>query len=144
MEYIIVILLALINIKQFKYIKSLQLPTAKTFMDLVTIIFVSVILIFLMYRYATAVIHYIAGTLGIILFITMILKEGITNDGFSSTYRYKEFISWDQIKDVKIKRNKYINITLYGDFIEQSFSFKNKHYDKLMEIIKNNLYKHNE
>lgn len=143
MDYIIIALLTLLTLKQFKYLKDLQLSTAKTFFDIIIIIFMLVVLSFLMYRYASTLSHYLAGTIGMVLFIVMSIKEGVTDKGFVSLYRYKEFIPWNEIENVDIKKGKYIKITLFGKFMEQSFKFNRKDYDKLMEIMKDKLYKQN-
>lgn len=141
MSVIIVFVLILLIFKHLKYIKELLLPTRKGAIDISVVIIGVCILSWLTYRYANTFINYIIGILGIILLVTTWLKEGITSKGFSSLYKYKRFISWEEIENIDVHKTNSVKITLFGKFMEQSFKFKNKDYDKLMDILKENLYK---
>lgn len=137
----IVILLLIISIilKELKHIKNLVIPTSKSHLEIITILFSIIVMLIIMYLYAKALIHYITGLLCILMFICMWLKKGITSQGFISMSRGNELISWDKIEKVNVLRSKDIKVALFGGFMEQTFNFKNDDYDKVIDILKENL-----
>lgn len=139
----IIIILLLIHLisKQLKYIKELLLPTRKSVLEIVTITIGICVIGLITYKYANTSINYLIGILGIILLVTMWLKEGITSKGFTSMYRYKEVILWNEIEKFDVHKTSNVKITLFGKFMEQSFKFRNEDYDKIMDIMKDNLHK---
>lgn len=128
-------------LKQLKYIKQLLLPTKKSILDIVVVIIAVCVLGFIPYKYANNWINYLIGILGIILFVTMWLKEGITSKGFTSMYRYKDVILWNEIEKFDVRKTNNVKITLFGKFMEQSFKFKKEDYDMVINIMKDNLHK---
>lgn len=138
---IMISLLILLILKQLKYIKELLLPTRKSVFEIVAVTIGVCVIGLITYKYANNWINYLIGILGIILFITMWLKEGITSKGFTSMYRYKEVILWNEIEKFDVHKANNIKITLFGKFMEQSFKFRNEDYDKVMSIMKDNLHK---
>lgn len=137
----IVILLLFISIilKELKHIKNLIIPTRKSHLEIITILFGIIAMLIIMYLYAKALIHYITGVLGILMLICMWLKKGISPQGFIGMSRGKELISWDKIEKVNVLRSKDIKIALFGGFMERTFNFKNDDYDKVIDILKENL-----
>ena len=71
----------------------------------------------------------------------MWLKEGITSKGFTSMYRYKDVILWNEIEKFDVRKTNNVKITLFGKFMEQSFKFKKEDYDMVINIMKDNLHK---
>lgn len=140
-KIIIFLLLILLISKQLKYINQLLFPTRKSILEIVIVIISVCVIGFITYKYGKNWIDYLFGNLGIILFVTMWLKEGITSKGFTSMYRYKEVILWNEIEKFDVHKTHNVKITLFGKFMEQSFKFKNEDYDKVINIMKDNLYK---
>lgn len=138
---IIVLLLILLISKQLKNIKELLLPTRKSILETVAVTIGVSVLGLITYKYANSWINYLIGTLGIILFVTTWLTEGITSKGFTSMYRYKEVILWNEIEKFDVHKANNVKITLYGKFMEQSFKFRNEDYNTVMDIIRDNLHK---
>ncbi|MGL5245927.1 MAG: hypothetical protein ACRC7R_12195, partial [Sarcina sp.] len=138
---IVILLLILLISIQLTYIKELILPTRKSIVEIVVVIISVCVMGFITYRYANNFINYFIGVLGIILFITIWLKEGITSKGFTSIYSYKKNILWNEVEKFDIHKAKNIKITLFGNFMEQSFKFRSEDYHKLMNILNDNLHK---
>lgn len=138
---IIPLFFIVIILKQLKYMKLLIIPTRKSYVEIITVLFCVIIFICIIYFYANTWIHYVTGILGIFMFISLWIKQGITSKGFISTYKYKEIILWDEIEKVIVISSKDIKVKLLGSFMEQTFRFKKSDYDKVMDIIKENLPK---
>lgn len=136
---IIPILFFIITIKQIKYIKNLIIPIKKRNIEIFIVLLSVIIFMVITYVYAYTFMHYLTCTLGILMFISMWLKQGITSKGFISMYRYKEVILWNEIKKVKITCSNDITIKLSGNFNSQTFYFNKCEYDKIIDLFKNNL-----
>lgn len=117
------------------------MPTRKSILETVAVTIGLSVLGLITYKYANSWINYLIGTLGIILFVTTWLTEGITSKGFTSMYRYKEVILWNEIEKFDVHKANNVKITLYGKFMEQSFKFRNEDYNTVMDIIRDNLHK---
>ncbi len=128
-----------IILKQLRYMKELIIPTRKSYVEILTILFAVIILMCIMYFYANIWIHYVTGILGIFMFISMWLKEGINSKGFISMYRYKDIILWNEIEKVIIISSKNVKIKVSGGFMQQTFNFKKSDYDNIITILKENL-----
>ncbi|MBU3090016.1 hypothetical protein [Clostridium gasigenes] len=125
-----------IILKQLRYIKELIIATRKSYVEIITVLFAVIIFIGIIYFYANTWMHYITGILGIFMFVSMCVKQGISSKGFISMYRYKELIVWNEIEKVMVISSKDIKIELSGGFMEQTFHFKKSDYDKVMIILK--------
>ncbi|SDL20526.1 hypothetical protein SAMN05216497_11212 [Clostridium cochlearium] len=139
LNILIPILFILIILKQLKYMKELIIPTRKTYMEIITMIFSVIVFMYIMYAYANTWIHYVIGVLGTFTFISICIKEGISQKGFISMCKYKEIILWNEIKKVVVIKSKDMKVQLFGGFMEQTFHFKNSDYDKVINIMKENL-----
>lgn len=117
------------------------MPTRKSVIEIGVVIISVCFIGWITYNYANTLLNYLIGILGIILFVTMWLKKGITLKGFTSMYRYKEFISWAEIEKIHVHKTNNVKITLFGKFMEQSFKFKSRDYNKVMSILKDNFHK---
>lgn len=137
---IIPVLFLLVIIKQLKYIRELILPTKKSYMQIFAFFLGVIVLMCIIYFYANTFTHYIVGLLGIFMFITLCIKEGISSKGFISMYKYKELILWDEIEKIVIVIcSNNIKIKVCGGFMQQTFYFKKDDYYKIIDIIKENL-----
>ncbi|NKF05729.1 hypothetical protein J1C67_16740 [Clostridium gasigenes] len=125
-----------IILKQLRYIKELIISTRKSYVEIITVLFAVIIFIGIIYFYANTWMHYITGILGIFMFVSMWIKQGINSKGFISMYKYKEIILWNEIEKVMVISSKDIKIELSGRFMEQTFHFKTSDYDKVMTILK--------
>ena len=128
-------------LKQIRYIRALIMPTRKSFVDVICVLVGMIILISITYFNAKTCIHYVAAVLGVLMYVSMWIKQGINSKGFISMYRYKECILWNEIEIVNIISSKDIKIKLTGVFTEQTFRFKKSDYDKVITILKENLPK---
>jgi len=139
--YDIIVLLFFIAIilKQFKYMKTLIIPTRKTYVEIITVLLSVFVFIGLTYFYANTWVHYVTGVLAIVMFVGILIKQGINSKGFISVYRYKEIILWNEIEKVMVINSKNIKVKLAGGFMEQTFHFKKSDYDKVITILKENL-----
>ncbi|KAJ48686.1 hypothetical protein BD780_002896 [Clostridium tetanomorphum] len=140
-DIIIPLLFIVIILKQLRYIKELIIPTKKSYIEIITVLFSIGIFMWIIYFYANTWIHYVTGALGIFMFVSIWIKQGINSKGFVSMYKYKETILWNEIEKVIIISSKDIKLQLLGGFIEQTFHFKNSDYDRVITILKENLPK---
>lgn len=141
LNIIVPLLFIVIILKQLKYRRELIIPTKKGCVEIITVLFCVIILICIIYFYANTWIHYLTGALGILMFISIWIKQGITSKGFASMYKYKEIILWNEIEKAMVINSKDIKIKLLGNFMEQTFYFKKNDYDKVVSILKENLPK---
>ncbi|MBU3132367.1 hypothetical protein KPL40_07850 [Clostridium gasigenes] len=125
-----------IILKQLRYIKELIISTRKSYVEIIIVLVGVIIFVGIIYFYANTWIHYITGILGVFMFVSMWIKQGISSKGFISMYRYKELILWNEIEKVMVISSKNIKIELSGGFMEQTFHFKKSDYDKVMTILK--------
>ncbi len=117
-------------------IHELVIPQKKNPLEIILSEMVFITIIFL---YAHTWFHYLFGFLGMVMFITMWLAQGITKHGFLSMYRYKKRISWDEIQKVIVHLSKKVKVTVSGGFMQQSFYFKDVDGDKILAVLKKEL-----
>ncbi len=140
--YIIIpLLFILIILKQLRYMKELVISTRKRYIEITIVLLSVAVFVWIIYFYADTWIHYVTGVLGILMFISIWIKEGISSKGFISMYKCKEVILWNEIKKVMIINSKDIKVKLSGDFMEQTFHFKKSDYNKVITILQENLPK---
>lgn len=140
-DIIILSFLIAIILKQLRYVRELIIPNKKNVWEIITVVLSIIILIGIMYFYASTLIHYVLGILAICMFLSMWIKVGINAKGFISMYRYKELISWNEIEKVTFISSKNISVVLSGAFMEQTFHFKKSDYEKIFTLLKDNLPK---
>jgi hypothetical protein len=121
--------------------KELIIPTRKSFVEIIIVLFSVIILMCMTYFYANTWIHYVAGVLAIFMLVSMWIKQGINSKGFISMNKIKENILWNEIEKVMVISSKDIKIKLAGSFMERTFHFKKRDYDKIITILKENLPK---
>jgi len=138
-DVIIPVLFISIILKQIRYMKVLIIHTRKSYVEIITVLLGIIIVMGITYFYANTWVHYVIGILGIIMFISTCIKQGISSKGFISRYRYKESILWNEIEKVIVTSSKDIKIKLVGGFMEETFHFKKSDYDKVITILKENL-----
>lgn len=139
MNWILVILFVGIILKEFKIVNQLVIKTEKRTINTILLIIGIVVLFYITYAYATTFIHYLLGLLGTILYIVSYLKNGITSKGFASCYRCLYFVPWNKVQEVHIKQGKSIKISYLGNGSSNKLYFKEKDYDKIIEILSENL-----
>lgn len=139
-DIIILLFFIVIIFKQLLYIKTLIIPTKKSYLEIATVLLVIIALGSIIYFFAKSWIHYITGILAIVMLLLMWIKRGISSKGFLSMYKYKEVILWSEIEKVSvIIRSKDIKVKVLGSFMEQTFYFKNCDFDKVNITLKENL-----
>ncbi|WP_142413886.1 hypothetical protein [Hathewaya massiliensis] len=130
-----------IILKQLRYMKQLIIPTRKSYVEIIILLLCVIIFSCIIYFYANTWIHYVTGVLGILMFLSIWIKQGISSKGFISMYKYKEIILWNEIEKAVITNSNDIKIKVLGGFMEQTFHFRKSDYDKVITILKENLPK---
>ena len=138
-EVLIPILFFIVMLKQIKYIKDLIIPIKKRNIEIFVVLFSVIIFMVITYVYAYTFMHYLTCSLGILTFVSIWIKQGITSKGFISMYRYKEVILWNEIEKVNVTCSNNITIKLSGNFNSQTFYFNKCDYDKIINLLKINL-----
>lgn len=138
-DIVIPLFLVAIIIKQLRYINRLIIPTRKSYIEIIIVLFGVIIFISIIYFYANTWIHYVTGILAIFMFVSMWIKQGIISEGFISMYKYKEIILWNEVEKVMIICSKDIKIKVSGGSMQQTFHFKKSDYDKVSTILKEKL-----
>lgn len=134
-DIIILLFFIVVILKQLKHMKELLIPIKKTYAEIITVLFGILIFAYIIHNYANTWFHYIIGVLAIFMFISMWIKQGITLKGFTSMYKYKEIILWNEIEKVIVTNSKDIKVKLFGNFKEQTFYFKKSDYSKIIDMI---------
>ena len=140
-DIVIITFFIIMILKQLKYIKGLIIPTRKSIFEVVTILFCIFIFSGMIYYGANNWIHYIIGILAIFTILSMWMKMGINLNGFVSMYRVKELILWHEIRKVVVVNSKNIKVKVSDGFFDQTFNFKKKDYNKVIDILKEKLPK---
>ncbi|MBO0525378.1 hypothetical protein EXQ31_04220 [Clostridium botulinum] len=139
MNWILVILFVGIIFKEFKIVNQLVIKTEKKLIETIFFIIGIGIFFYITYVYAKTQIHYLLGILGAILYVGAYLKNGITSKGFVSSYRYLQFVPWNKIEEVHINKGKSIKVSYLGNGGSNRLYFKNKDYDKIIELLSEKL-----
>ncbi|WP_030034007.1 DUF5673 domain-containing protein [Clostridium botulinum] len=139
MNWIFVVLFVGIIFKEFKIVNQLVIKTEKKLIETIFLIIGIGVLFYITYIYAKNQIHYSLGILGTILYVGAYLKNGITSKGVVSSYRYLQFVPWDKIEKVHINKGKSIKVSYSGNGGTNRLYFKNKDYDKIIELLNEKL-----
>lgn len=137
----IFVFLIVIILRCVKHRMLLVVPTKKRTLEVVALVIVILVFVGLMYFYANVWWHYIFGIVCIILMISFLLADGITSEGFMrSVNRYDRVVYWKQIdKAIVINYPDDVKVKLFGNFMEQTFHFKKSDYDKVINMLHENL-----
>ena len=136
-----IILLGFISII-IRYImdaRELIITTKKRKTEIIGLSIGTIIILWLMYKYAGSILHYIVGVLGIIILILSIFRLGITSKGFKPNRRGPITWTWDKISSVHIIIKKDIKIEFYSKGTSDIHVYKKEDYDRIMEILRENL-----
>lgn len=139
MEWIAIILFGGIIFREFSIVNQLVIKTQKKIIETILLIIGIGVLFYITYAYASTPKHYLLGILGGILYIISYLKEGVTSKGFVSLYRSLQFIPWDKVEEVHINKGENIKISYSGNGNSNKLYFKNEDYDRIMEILSDNI-----
>jgi hypothetical protein len=142
-NFIVTVLFIGIIIKQWPYIRNLKVPAKKSVFEIVWFV-VGIFGFVLLTLYSTKeYIHYLIGVFGIIAFIFIWIKPGITDTGMMINVRGQKVYSWTEMKKVEISKTDYLKVTYFkksGEkIVDQRFQIKN--YDKIVSILKKNKIK---
>ncbi|EJE7236466.1 hypothetical protein M5L40_003476 [Clostridium botulinum] len=139
MNWILVVLFVGIIFKEFKIVNQLIIKTEKKLIETIFLIIGIGVLFYITYIYAKNQIHYSLGIFGTILYVGAYFKNGIISKGFVSSYRYLQFVPWDKIEKVHINKGKSIKVSYSGNGGTNRLYFKNKDYDKIIELLNEKL-----
>lgn len=138
-EFIVIILFIYMTFKDLRIRKKLLIKIRKTKFDNLVFLFGILVLVLIIYFYAKTYINYLIGILGIIMFISMFIKSGITEEGFSEMRKGVGIIKWDEIRKITFINKDRIKIILNGKFGEEIFYFDTKDYKKILTILREKL-----
>ncbi|AVQ38036.1 hypothetical protein C7M56_04810 [Clostridium botulinum] len=139
MNWILVVLFVGIIFKEFEIVSQLVIKTEKKLIETIFLIIGIAVFFYITYIYAKNQMHYLLGILGTILYVGAYLENGITSKGVVSSYRYLQFVLWDKIEKVHINKGKSIKVSYSGNGGTNRLYFKNKDYDKIIELLNEKL-----
>lgn len=135
LEVLIIGFFIAISIRKIKYIRKILIKTKKTILEYIVVGICIAIFALIIYKFANTKINYLIGFLGSVLFILTWYAQGITEDGFVSNARMKEFIKWNEIDKIIIYNSDESKIKLIGDFIDPVYYFNKEDLNKAKELI---------
>lgn len=137
--FIIFAVLLLLVIFYIRDIKAMIVPAKKSNLEIIAVTLGSLVLIVITFLYGKNYFHYIFGLLSIILMILTLLRKGVTWAGFRSI-RGINTGNWERLKSVRLSHNNGVRIDYiaHNSYLETLY-FKNEDYNKIIEILKNNL-----
>lgn len=140
LNILIIIVLIAIFIKQILCIRRLKVATIKSTSEVVTVALCVVALIVLAYFFAKSYLHYLLTLMGVILFITIWLKQGISDSGLYIVARNKDTFTWNDIESVEIKTGDSVIVGYHMKSIVSIISqkYKIENYTKLLKIFEDN------
>lgn len=137
--FIIFAVLLLLVIFYIRDIKAMIVPAKKSNLEIIAVTLGSLVLIVITFLYGKNYFHYLFGLLSIILMILTLLRKGVTSAGFRSI-RGINTGNWERLKSVRLSHNNGVRIDYiaHNSYLETLY-FKNEDYNKIIEILKNNL-----
>ncbi|NMB10235.1 MAG: hypothetical protein GX982_06025 [Tissierellia bacterium] len=124
-----------ISIQKLKYLKKIKIKTKKTILEYVVVGICVTIFALIIYKFANTNIHYFIGFLGILLFMLTWYTQGITEEGFVSNAKIKEFIKWNEIDKIIIYNSDNSKIKLIGNFLDPIFYFTKEDLKRAEKLI---------
>ena len=131
--------LLLLIVFYIRDIKSMIVPAKKSNLEIIAVTLGSFALLMITILYGKNYFHYLLGVLSIIVMILTLLRKGITSAGFRSI-RGINTGNWGRLKSVRVSRNNGVKIDYiaYNSYLETLY-FKDEVYNKIIEILQNNL-----
>ena len=138
-EVILILFFIWMTFRQIKVKRKLLIKISKSKVDNFVFLFGILVLVLITYLYAKTYTNYLIGILGISMFISMWMKSGITEEGFSSMKKGVGIIKWNEISKITFINKKRIKIILNGKFMEEVFYFDRKDYKNILDIFRKKL-----
>ena len=138
-DVIVLLGLTLIIIRYIMDVRELVIPTKKRKIEIIGLTIGTLVVLWLMYRYANLISHYIVGVLGIVTIHLTVFRLGMTSRGFKGNRRGPFTWTWDKLSSVRVTINKDIKIKFYRKYTFDIHIYKIEDYDSLMEILRENL-----
>lgn len=139
-NFIAIVMFVGIIIKQWSYIRMLKVPAKKSIFEIALIVLGIFGFVLLTFYYTTEYIHYLICVLGIVTFIFIWIKPGITGKGMIMNIQGKELYSWSEIKKVEISKTDFVKVTYFKNsgakIIAQKFDIND--YEQIINILQNN------
>lgn len=126
-----------IVVRNITNILEIEVATKKSSFEIIVFIGVVIILASIAIIYGKSIIHYLIGLSGILYFISELFKQGISKKGLLIIAKGKEFYSWDEIKEVEIKREDNVHVTFFstGRVKICTHNFFLNDYKKVFEVL---------
>lgn len=136
-----IILLGFISIiiRYIMDIRELIIPIKRRKTEIIGLSIGTMVILWLMYKYAGLISHYIIGILGIIILILSVFRLGMTSNGFKVNKKGVLTWNWDKISSVHIIIKNDIKIEFYRKGTSDIHVYKKEDYDRIMEILRENL-----
>lgn len=129
-----------IIIKQISCIRRLKVTAIKTTSEVIVIALCVLAFIALAFFFAKSYLHYAITLLGIILFIAIWLKQGISDSGLYIVARNKDTFMWNDIESVEIKTGDSVIVGYHmksmASIISQRYRIED--HDKILKIFEAN------
>lgn len=119
--------------------KKLLVKAISTRLEKNIVLLCSLVILIITIIFGKTVFHYLVGLAGISMLITTWLNQGICEDGFVVWYRSIEVIKWKKVRVVTIRASKSIKVELTGEFMAKYLRFHINDYEKVFNIIKENI-----
>lgn len=119
--------------------KKLLVKAISTKLEKNVVLLCSLVILIITIIFGKTVFHYLVGLAGISMLITTWLNQGICEEGFVVWYRGIEVIKWKKVRVVTIRASKSIKVELTGKFMDKYLRFHIDDYEKVFNIIKENI-----
>lgn len=141
LEIIIIILFALVLVKQVKTMRDLKFPAKKTLVSNLVVILVIIALVYIAIQYANKWTHIAIAILSVLVFLSGYVMSGITSTGFASNSRYNMYSEWNDLRTVilKEKKNDELEIEYSGEKDFGKLYFDMKDYNQILHFLRGKL-----
>ncbi|MDY0235891.1 MAG: hypothetical protein RBR71_07660 [Gudongella sp.] len=141
-NFIVTVIFIGIILKQWSYIRTIKVPVKKSIAE-IALFTLGIFAFVLLTIYSTKeYIHYLIGVFGVVAFILIWIKLGITDTGVITNARGKKVFLWSEIKNVEISRKDFVKVVYFNKLgakiFEQKYEIK-KHEQIVSLLQKNNI-----
>lgn len=128
-----------IIILYLKTIKEIIIPAKKSKLEITIIIISASVIFFIILLLGKTWVHYVVGSLAIVLILLILPRKGITSKGFQSV-KGITWGHWNKLKSVRVVRNKEVKVSFYGRYVSHDEHYYDvEDYDKIMKILQGNI-----
>jgi len=139
-NFIVTVIFIGIIIKQWTYIRTIEVPVKKSISE-IALFTLGIFVFVLLTIYSTKeYIHYLIGVFGVVAFIFIWIKLGITNTGVTTNARGKKVYLWSEIKNVEISRKNCVKVVYFNKLGAKIFEqkYETKKYERIVSLLQKN------